>query len=363
MSEYDSMDRTEEATPRKLEEAREKGHVARSQDLSTAIILLGGLMVLKFWGHYPLDAMTSLTRGALGNLDARAMDGADLYATLGSSAILVLRAMVPVIAGLLVVALAANVVQTGFLFSSDPITPKFERLNPIAGLKRLWSRRGLMRLMAGLFKLAVVGLVAGFAIHGRIAACTGLSDASAEDIFAFVGSSTFDVALKVSLALLALALADFAYQRWQHLQDLRMTKQEVRDELKRMEGDPLMRDRRRRLQRRTATQRMMHRVPAADVVIAAPGGAAVALRYDAGTMDAPAVVAKGRGHLAARIREVAEDCGVAVVERGDLAAALDRACDVGAAVPSGLFVAVAEVLAYAREVHRMRDARRALSVA
>lgn len=363
MSEYDSTERTEEATPRRLEEAREKGHVARSEDLSTAIVLLGGLLVLKFWGHYPLDAMTSLMRGAFGNLDVRQMEGADLYATLGSALIFLLRACAPVIAGILVVALAASVVQTGFLFSADPVTPKIERLNPVEGLRRLWSRRGLVRLLAGLFKIAVVGLVAGFAIRARLGACVSLSDASAEDIFAFVASSTFDVAIKVAIALLALAIVDFAWQRWQYLQDLRMTKQEVRDELKRMEGDPLMRDRRRRMQRRVATQRMMHRVPAADVVVTAPDGAAVALRYDAGSMDAPAVVAKGRGYLAARIRETAEDSGVAVVERADLASALDRACDVGAAVPQGLFESVAEVLAYVREAGRMKDSRRALSVA
>ena len=359
MSEYDLTDRTEEATPRRLEEAREKGLVARSEDLSTAIILLGGLLVLRFWGHYPLEALVQFTRGALGNLDARAMNGSDVCAVLGGAGLFLFKVMLPVAGALLVIALVANVVQTGFLFSTEPLTPKLQRLNPAEGMKRLVSRRGLVRLAAGLLKVAVVGIVAGLSIHAQFDAYVALSDASVDRIFAFVMSATFDVALRVGIALLALAVLDFLYQRWQYREDLRMTKQEVRDELKRMEGDPLMRDRRRRLQRRVVAQRMMHRVPSADVVVTGSGELALALCYDARSTDAPTVVAKGKGRLARRIVELAEDAGVPVVEREPLARALDRACDAGATVPSALYEDVAEVLAYVYEIRRMDPTRRA----
>ena len=362
MSEYDLMDRTEDATPRRLEEAREKGMVARSDDLSTAVILLGGLAALKVWGHYPLEALVGFTRGALGNLDARAMTGSDLTAYVGGAGLFFLKVMLPLAGALLVIALVANLAQTGFLFTTAPLTPKFERLNPAEGLKRLVSKRGFARLLAGLLKIGVIAVVAGVSIRAQLDTCVGLSDASVQAIIAFVTSATFDITLRIALALLALSLADLVYQRWQHRQDLRMTKQEVRDELKRMEGDPLMRDRRRRVQRRVSTQRMMHRVPSADVVVTGGDELAVALRYDARSMDAPAVVAKGKGHLARRIVELAEEAEVRVVERETLARALDRACDAGAAVPSELYGDVAEVLAFVYEIRRM-DPARAASVA
>ncbi len=363
MSEYDHLDRTEEATPRRLEQAREKGNVARSADLSTAVVLLGGLLVLKFWGHIPMEALCRFTRGALGNMGARAMETSDLYAFVGGAGVFLLKAMMPVIGGLLAIAFLANVVQVGFLFSSEPVTFKFERINAAEGLKRLVSRRGLVRLLTGVFKVAVVGLVAGVAIYHRIGACAGLSDASIDEIFAFILGATFDVALKTGVALLALAVLDFAYQRWQHRQDLRMTRQEVRDELKRMEGDPLMRDRRRRLQRRVAAQRMMHRIPGANVVVAAGQELAVALVYDDATMDAPTVVARGRGPLARRILDIASDADVPVVERDTLAETLATSCDVGDSVPAALYDAVAETLAFVREIHRMRPARAAAGAA
>jgi len=357
MSEHDLLDRTEEATPRKLEEARREGLVARSPDLNAVAILLGALVVLKLWGHYPLRALLGFTRAALGNLDARAMGPTELYDCLAGGALLLLEAMMPILAGLVLVAFLASVLQVGFLFSGAPVALRFDRLNPVEGWKSLFSRRGLVRLLAGLFKLAVVVLVVYFTIRSQFASCAELTDASVAEISTFVASCTFLLLLRVGIALLALGLLDYAYQRWQYDLDMRMTRQEVREELKRMEGDPLMRDRRRRMQRMIATQRMMQNLPGADVVIAGAGGVSVALRYESGRMHAPTVVAKGSGAASERIREIAEENGVPVVEQTSLARTLHRRCDAGGQIPKDLHAAVAEVLAFVGELNRMKTRR------
>jgi len=358
MPDNDVGDRTEEPTPRKLREAKEKGRVARSPDLSGALILLGGVLALKLWGHYPLRALYEFTRGALGNLDAGTLGVREIYTYFGGGWLFLIKATTPVIGGLVVIAFLANVMQTGFVFSGDPLTLKPDRLNPVEGMKKLLSKRGLMRLLASLFKVSVVGLVAYFTIRGQFGVYTELVGIGINEIIAFVMECTFVLALRIGLALLALAILDFTYQRWQYRQDLKMTKQEVRDELKRMEGDPLTRNRRRRLQRELALQRMMHAVPDADVVVTNPTELAVALRYEASTMTAPSVVAKGKGLIAQRIREIAEENNVPIVERRPLAQALYRMCDVGDQIPVQLYQAVAEVLAFVYELNRMKADRR-----
>jgi len=356
MPEHDIADRTEEATPRKLREARERGLVAKSSDLSAALILLGAVVVLKLWGHYPLEAVLGFTRGALGNLDAGSLGVGEIYAYLGGGLLFMLRATVPVIAGLLLVALLANIVQTGFLFTGDPLAPNFERLNPFDGVRRMLSRRGVVRLLGALLKLAAVALVACVTVRSQLGLYNGLSEAGVGEVLAFIMKSGLVVGLRVAVALVALAMLDYLYQRWQYRQDMKMTKQEVRDELKRMEGDPLTRDRRQRMQRRIATERMMIDVPRSDVVIAAEGDVAVAVRYAVDTMSAPTVTAKGRGLRARRIREMAEQSAVPVVDRDRLARALDRVSEVGEQVPAHLYEAVAEVLAFVMEVSRMKAA-------
>lgn len=362
MPEQDIGDRTEEATPRKLREAREKGRVARSVDLSSALVLLGGVLVLKLWGHYTLDALFRFTRGALGNMDARSMSVSDVAAWMGSGGLFMLKAAAPIIGGLIVIAFVGNILQTGFIFSGAPLEFRSDRINPVEGMKRLMSKRGLVRLMASLFKVAVVALVAYFTIRSRFGAYPELINAGMPEILAFIMRCTFVLALRIGIALLALALLDFAYQKWQYRQDMRMTKQEVREELKRMEGDPLTRDRRRRMQRQIAMQRMMHAVPNADVVVTNPTEIAVALWYDSKRMSTPSVVAKGKRLIAQRMRELAEDHDVPIVERKALAQALYRMCDVGDQIPVDLHQAVAEVLAFVHEMSRMK-ARRKTAVA
>jgi flagellar biosynthetic protein FlhB len=354
----DMGDRTEDATPRKIEEAREKGRVVRSADLSSALVLLGGLLVLKIWGANVLDAMFQFTSAALGNLGARDMTVDDIYAYFGAGGLFLLKAMLPVIGGLVFIAFIGNVAQTGFVFSSEPLLFKFERVNPIEGMRRLMSKRGFVRLLGSIFKVIVVGAIAYFTIRGQFGAYLDLADASFYEIVSFTLGCAYEIALKIALALLALAILDFAYQRWQYMQDLRMTKQEVREELKRMEGDPLTRDRRRRVARQVAMHRMMHNVPRADVVVTNPTEIAVALRYEAGVMNAPTVLAKGKGLLAQRIREIATEHEIPIVERKPLAQSLYKLCEIGDQVPVSLYQAVAEVLAFVYELNRMKRRER-----
>jgi len=298
--------------------------------------------------------MYDYTRGSLGNMHTGSMDVGDIYAWFGGGGLFLLRALMPIVGGLLVIAFLANVMQTGFLFSSESLKFSLGKLNPVEGMKRLCSKRGFVRLSASLFKVSVILVVAGLTIRSYFPTFTVLNAAGFGQIASFVMGVTFELALKIAIALLALALLDYLYQKWQYGEDQKMTKQEVRDELKRMEGDPLTRDRRRRMQREIAFSRMMADVPEADVVITNPTEIAVALRYEAKVMNAPRVIAKGQRLTAQRIREIAEESDVPIVERKPLARALFRMCDIGDEVPVDLYQAVAEVLAFVYELNRMK---------
>lgn len=355
----DVAERTEKATPRKLRQAREKGQVAKSRDLSSALILLGSILGLKLWGSYTFNGLYRLTAGALGNLNVTTLDIRDAYVYFGRSGLLMIEAVMPIVGALVGIAFLANVVQTGFLITTEPLVPKLTKFNPIEGISSLVSKKGLVRLLASLFKVIVIAVVAYYAISAKTDSFIKLSEGSFAQIAAFGMASTVDVVLKIALALLLLAMFDFAFQKWQYGQDQKMTKKEVSDELKRMEGDPLLRSRRRRMQRELARQRMMHRVPDADVVVTNPTHLAIALQYDSSTMIAPIVVAKGAGLVAERIREIADESDVPIVERKSLAQALFRLCEIDDPVPIDLYQAVAEVLAFVHELNRMKVQQRA----
>ena len=350
----DVGERTEEATPRRRQEARERGHVPRSTDLSSALVLLGGLIMLRLTGGYAVTVLYGFVRVGLENLHRTELTPGDIYSYFGLGGVTLLKALGPFIGGLVAVAYLGNVVQTGFVLSGHPLQFRGERINPIEGIKRLISRRGMVRLGASIFKIAVIAVVAYFTIRGQFPVYMKLVDGDYRQIAMFLVGAMFELGFRIALALLVLALVDFLYQRWQYEQDIRMTKQEVRDEMRRMEGDPLTRDRRRRMQRQVAMQRMMMGMPKANVVITSPTGVVVALRYDASEMDAPVVVAKGSGFLAERLRQVAREHDLPVIERESLARALDRVCEVGGRVPEELYQNVAEVFAYVLEIKRMR---------
>ncbi len=350
MPENDLGEKTEQATPRRRQEARDKGQVARSTDLSVALTLLGAVVILHLSGGSLLEALALLTRKSLDSLHTEAMTTQVLRLVYAHSMVFLFTVAAPFLFGMLAIAIAGNLLQTGFIWTPEPIKPDITRLDPFKGLKRLVSKRGFARLLVSIFKVLLIGVIAWVTIRRAIPSTAALMGLSPAEIVTFGGRLVISMGYKVAAALLILALLDYAFQRWQYEQDLMMTKQELRDELKRMEGDPLTRERRRRMQRQVAMQRMMQSVPKADVVITNPTELAIAVQYDPDEMAAPICVAKGAGFVAARIREIAAGSGVPIVENKPVARLLYRRVEVGGEIPVELYQAVAEILAYVYRV-------------
>jgi flagellar biosynthetic protein FlhB len=343
-------DRTEPATPRRREEARERGQVARSADLSSAFVLLAAVLALRFAGRPLLEGLFGATAAVLGGLGSVDDDPALLTSRFGGAFLAVLLGFLPFAGIVLAAALAVNLGQVGFLFTAEPLKPDLDRVNPVSGLGRLFSLRSVARLLGGLLKVVIVGVVVGWTIWAERHSLVELSGRSFEQIPGITVDLMQSLSLRAAVALFVLALFDYGFQKWQFELDLRMTKHEIREELRRFEGDPKIRERRRTIQRRLALQRMMQGVPQATVVITNPTHLAVAVRYEH-SMSEPVVVAKGAEKMALRIRETALEHGIPIVERKDLARALYGTVEVGQAVPSDLYKAVAEIIAY---VYRLK---------
>lgn len=344
-----AQDKTEAPTPRRLEEARNRGQIAKSNDLSAAVILLGAMLFMQWWGDGIFGRMLMLMRQYLGN-DGHSVDPHHL----GMLARVVLlesaRILVPFLAALVVLAVATCYLQVGWLITFKPITPSLDRLNPITGITRMFNARAFVHLMMGVMKMAVLAVVAWWTMRGRIDLLAGVSGMSHLTVAAVAADLLLTLGLRLAIILLVLAVLDYAYQRYRTQKDLRMTKEEVREELKRMEGDPRIKQRRRQVQMQMALQRVRSAVPQADVVVTNPTEFAVALQYDGESMQAPKVTAKGADFLAQKIRELAALHGVPIVERPPLARALYRDVEVGQEIPADLYKAVAEVLAYVYEL-------------
>ncbi len=338
-------EKTEAATPRKRQKAREEGQVARSQDLNTAVILLTSTVVLYYSGDWMFGRMLDFMAHLLGGMaDFRISH--DSIVDFGRTGIVSVGVLlVPLFLAVVVMSLASNMLQVGFHVSAEPLSFKFDRLNPISGMRRVFSLRSFVRLLGSFFKLSVIGGVLWYTLAQETDQFFLVIDQEVRLIVAYIGVAMFRLALRTAIALLILAIIDYSYQRWQFERDLRMTKQEVKDELKLMEGDPKIRARRRQIALQLAQQRMMSSVPRADVVVTNPTFLAIAIAYEK-DMNAPRVLAKGAGAVAERIRNVAAENSIPVVEKKDLAQALFKTCEVGGEVPEDLWQAVAEILAY-----------------
>lgn len=343
---------TEPATPRRREEARQRGHVARSQDLTAALLLLGALTALNFFGRDLAGRLGALTVAIFQEMAWLDLTRDNARYLAGAWLIDMAKLLLPFVAAVIATGLAANFLQVGFLFTAEPLGFNLDRINPIEGLGRILSLRGLVRVVASLFKTAVLTTVFGLSIRSEMPALLALARVEPGSLARYLVDVGFLLAFRGALALVILALLDWTYQKWQYERDLRMSRTEIKEELKRLEGDPRIRQRRRSVQVQLAMQRMMAQVPKATVVITNPTEVAVALRYDAETMDAPQVVAKGMGEVAARIRSAALEHGIPLVERPPLARALYKSVDVGGSIPRDLYEAVAEVLAYVFKISR-----------
>lgn len=349
MAHEDSSDRTESATPRRRQEARDEGRVARSADLNAAVGLLAGLALLYALGPRIGQQFVVLLQDMEG---ATTPDGAGLLTDLRRAGMATAMAIGPFLAGLICVAVAAGLAQTGPLAVWKKLTPEFDKVNPVTGLRRLFSLESLTRLVMGLLKMTLVGAVAYYALKSQFDRALAIAHLDVSTLLTACGAITFNVGLKIAIALLILAIIDFLLEKWKLERSLRMTKQEIRDEMKNMEGDPHIRQRRRQIQARIAMQRVQRDVPKADVVVTNPTHFAVALKYDSKSMGAPRVLVKGQDLIALRIRQLALQHGIPVVERPSLARALYAGVEVGQEVPPNLYRAVAEVLAYVYQLTR-----------
>ena len=341
-----SGEKSQEATPHRKQQAREQGQVAYSQDLSSAGLLIVGVLLLRFYGAGVIAMAGEFMRHQLSTVGALSVDSADMIAE-GQSLMRTLgAAMLPVVGLMAMAGVFSSVFQVGFLFVPERLVPDIKRLNPLSGLGRIFSLTGAMKLSFGMFKVAIVTIVAAVVLYLHYEEVMYASALPARELAPFMIDLALSTALWVGIALFTLALFDFAYQRWKHNQDLMMTRQEVVDEMKNMQGDPQVIARRRAVQRQMALNRMGDKVPQADVVVTNPTELAIAIQYKPEEMAAPIVLAKGAGVLAQRIRRLALEHNIPVVERKPLARLLYKEVEPGHPVPDESYAAVAEVLAY-----------------
>lgn len=346
----DAQEKTEKATPKKKQDIRKKGQVAKSQEVSTALIMLFVFILLLFFGSWLGDSLTSIYRRSFTDymlMDLTVYSTSTLFREISVEAA---KAVAPIMLMALVAGVFGNYLQIGFLFSTDPIKMKLEKVNPIKGFKRIFSTRALVEFLKSMIKIVLIGTVAFTMLWNRKDEVFLLSQKSVGNAITLIGTSALQIGIAVAILLLFLSILDYLYQRYDFEKQNRMSKQEVKDEHKKTEGDPLIKSKIKQKQRQMSMQRMMQDVPKADVIITNPTHFACALKYDGETMDAPILIAKGTDLMAKRIRDLAEEHDIIITENKPLARALYADVEIGEAVPEHLFKAVAEVLAYVYQV-------------
>ena len=352
MAEQEGQEKTEVPTEKKRRESREEGQVAFSKELSSAALLAGIVLTLVATSPIILDAMRQLMSQIFRDLAQRKELSIDSIFTLsGEIFYIILPAFAPFVAVIIFVGIFASVLQVGVQITFKAISPKFNKISPLTGLKRLFSSQSLADFLKSMAKLIIVGFVGYLTYIEKITELNGLSVSTPESILIYNFTVVAEVAGKIVLALVVIAIFDYFYQRWHHEQQLMMTKQEVKDETKQTEGDPQLKARIRQIQREMSNARMMQEVPKADAVIVNPTHFSVAILYDRDVMSAPEVIAKGADHLALRMRTVARENNVPILERPELARDLYANVEIGDDIPERFYKAIAEILAF---VYRLR---------
>ena len=352
MAEQEGQEKTEVPTEKKRRESREEGQVAFSKELSSAALLAGIVLTLVATSPIILDAMRQLMSQIFRDLAQREELSIDSIFTLSGEILsIILPAFAPFAAVIIFVGIFASVLQVGVMITFKAISPKFNKISPLTGLKRLFSSQSLADFLKSMAKLIIVGFVGYLTYIDKITELNGLSVSTPESILIYNFTVVAEVAGKIVLALVAIAIFDYFYQRWHHEQQLMMTKQEVKDETKQTEGDPQLKARIRQIQREMSNARMMQEVPKADAVIVNPTHFSVAILYDRDVMSAPEVIAKGADHLALRMRTVARENNVPILERPELARDLYANVEIGDDIPERFYKAIAEILAF---VYRLR---------
>ncbi|OHB67122.1 MAG: flagellar biosynthesis protein FlhB [Planctomycetes bacterium RBG_13_63_9] len=345
MAENDA-DKSQDPTPHRRQKAREQGQVAKSQDLGSAVLLILGLACLMTLGGGLITFLGAYCERQLSGAAWLWADEEFVLQEWRQTLSALAGLLLPIFGVLFVGAVGINLLQIGPLFLPEKLVPDITRLDPIKGVQRLFSLANVVRLAFGIIKILVIAAVAFASLYNERDTILGLADREVPQIAAYMLHILFWTAVRIAVALLILALLDYGFQRWKYERDIKMTPQEVREEMKNLEGNPEITARRRHVQRQLALSRLSSAVPKADVVITNPTELAVAVEYEPKTMAAPIVVAKGAGVIAQRIRQLALEHGIPIVEKKPLAQALYREVDVDHPIPQDKYAAVAEVLAY-----------------
>ncbi len=345
-------EKTEPATPKRRQEARSKGNVAKSEDLNTAMLMLFGTVLIYFLGGAMVwdiqDTMSLLFRNPFyENFNVNTLHSLLVEISSKHS-----KTVLPIMGGFMVIGIISSYSQVGFNFAPKALMPDFKKLDPIKGLKGLVSKRALVRLATAIVKLSIMAVVAYLSIRKDIEPLLELVSMGIEGIFSSASSLIFGLVLKITIILLILALFDLMYQRWQYKKDLMMSKYEVKQESKQREADPLIKSKIKSMQREMSKKRMMEAIPEADVVVSNPTHYAIALKYDVTKMNAPKVVAKGLDFIALKIIEIAREHNIPVVEDRILARILHNTLEIDSEIPPKLYQAVAKVLSY---VYQLRN--------
>lgn len=354
MADEDLDDKTEEASEHRRAEWKKEGKVSQSRELTSAVLLLFVLLSIYSFSNWSLNGMSSVFESSLGELKNFALRDWDVAAVSSiwyfaiKSFLLIL---LPVGVCSFVIAIAATIMQTGFVWSTKSLEPDLEKLNPITGLSRIFSFNGIFEIIKALLKMVVALGALYYFFSGLIYQVPNIWSLSVGGILSFLGPHLLRLLFIVAMAMLIIAIVDFGYQKFQFEKRLKMTKQEAKEERKQLEGDPTVKARIRAMQRQVASRKMLDAVKVADVVITNPTHIAIAIIFDRENMMAPKVVAKGADFMAERIKQIARDNGVPCVENVPLARALYKAMKVGQMISRDFYNAVAEVLAY---VYRLK---------
>ncbi len=355
MAEESDQERTEAPSPQRLEKAREEGQVPQSRELATFVVLMTSGAALWMMAGGLAQTLSTIVRGGLQFEPAIARDSSYVMAQLSDQFTTAALALAPFLGLVVVAALASPLLLRGWLFSTKAIMPDFKRLNPLSGIQRMFSTQGLVELVKSLAKVGLLGAVAVWLIWSNLDAIFALGMEEPNGAIQHMGDLIGKVFLLASGAMIFIVVLDLPYQLWSYFSKLKMSKEELRQEAKESEGDPHIKARIRAQQREAARRRMMSEVPTADVVVTNPTHYAVALKYSEGKMRAPRVVAKGADAVAARIRELAAENRVPLLEAPPLARALFRHTELGDEIPATLYAAVAEVLAYVFQLRHFQQ--------
>lgn len=341
-------DKTEKATPKKRQEARKKGQVFQSRELTGAVVLSILFISLKVFGGYMYSELNAFLKRVLleyaGN--EQMFTPSELKRLAFDTMLVMFKVSIPVMGTALIAGLSIEFAQVGFLFTVETLGIKLSKLNPLMGLKRMFSTNSFVELLKSVIRLAIVGYTAYSYLLGETHNIYNLMNMDVINIATYIGSMSINISIRICIALIILGVFDYAYQWWQYEKSLKMTKEEIKEEYKQSEGDPQIRAKIRERQRQISMRRMMQEIPKADVVITNPTHFAVALKYDQKVSNAPIVIAKGQDYIALRIKEIAKENNVQIVENKPLARTLYQSVDIGEEIPAELYQAVAEVLAF-----------------